>query len=163
MVPGFLPSIIPARSPRSAWSAIRLPAPAWLATASPAFLSSMPRSTGQDIFRDALMTYWNRRCPLTGITEPELPRASHIVPWADCETDAQRLDVHNGLLLSALWDAAFDAGLASFGDDGTALFSPQLGDRSRAALNATARAALVGLTPAHCRNLAWHRARHDFT
>src|ERR1039458_5220747 len=71
---------------------------------------------GQDIFRDALMDYWNGHCPMTGITEPELLRASHIVPWADC-TDAQRLDVYNGLLLSALWDAAFDRGLISFTDD----------------------------------------------
>jgi len=36
-------------------------------------------------------------------------RASNIIPWAGCD-DAQRLDVHNGLLLSGLWDAAFDAG-----------------------------------------------------
>ena len=50
--------------------------------------------------------------PLTGITDEALLRASHIVAWADCETDALRLDVHNGLLLSALWDAAFDAGLS---------------------------------------------------
>ncbi len=64
---------------------------------------------GQDIFRQALMKYWNGRCPLTGITDPALLRASHIVPWSECESDAQRLDVHNGLLLSALWDAAFDA------------------------------------------------------
>jgi hypothetical protein len=34
----------------------------------------------------------------------------------DC-TEAQRLDVHNGLLLSALWDAAFDKGLVSFADE----------------------------------------------
>src|SRR5438093_853602 len=53
------------------------------------------------------------RCPLTGVTVPAVLRASHILPWADC-TDAQRLDVHNGLLLSALWDAAFDCGLVSF-------------------------------------------------
>ncbi len=42
------------------------------------------------------------------------------MPWADC-TDAQRLDVYSGLLLSALWDAAFDRGLISFADDGTVL------------------------------------------
>ena len=30
------------------------------------------------------------------------------MPWSEC-SDEQRLDVHNGLLLSALWDAAFDA------------------------------------------------------
>ena len=68
---------------------------------------------GQDVFRDALMDYWDGRCPLTGITDPALLRASHIVPWADC-SDEQRLDVHNGLLLSALWDAAFDEGLVTF-------------------------------------------------
>jgi hypothetical protein len=54
-----------------------------------------------------------------------LPRASHIVPWSDCD-DVQRLDVHNGLLLSALWDAAFDKGLVSFNDDGTVRASSSL-------------------------------------
>jgi hypothetical protein len=62
------------------------------------------------------LDYWNRRCPLTGIDDEPLLRASHIVAWADCETDAMRLDVHNGLLLSALWDCAFDMGLVSFAD-----------------------------------------------
>jgi len=33
---------------------------------------------------DALMDYWAGRRPLTGITEPALLRASHIVPWSDC-------------------------------------------------------------------------------
>src|SRR5439155_24772250 len=73
---------------------------------------------GQDVFRDALMDYWDGRCPLTGITEPALLRASHIVPWAEC-SDEQRLDIHNGLLLSAHWHAAFDQGIVSFADDGT--------------------------------------------
>src|SRR3954471_23627063 len=45
---------------------------------------------GQDVFRDALMDYRGGRCPLTGITDPALLRASHIVPWADC-SDEQRL------------------------------------------------------------------------
>ena len=80
-------------------------------------------STGQDIFRAGLMDYWDARCPISGITDPALLRASHIVPWAEC-SDAQRLDVHNGLLLSALWDAAFDTGLVSFTNDGTVLVSP---------------------------------------
>jgi HNH endonuclease len=44
------------------------------------------------------MDYWGARCPITGITDPALLRASHIVPWAECG-DAQRLDVHNGLLV----------------------------------------------------------------
>jgi putative restriction endonuclease len=46
----------------------------------------------------------------------------------DTATDRQRPDVHNGLLLSALWDAAFDRGLVSFADDGTVLASSQLSE-----------------------------------
>jgi len=115
---------------------------------------------GQDIFRGALLEYWQGRCPLTGIADLALLRASHIVPWAECESDAQRLDVHNGLLLSALWDAAFDAGLVSFADDGTAVLSPKLSDEARSALAPEAASPLARLTPAHHGNLAWHRARY---
>jgi hypothetical protein len=116
---------------------------------------------GQDIFRNALMDYWGGRCPLTGITDLALLRASHILPWADC-TDAQRLDVHNGLLLSALWDAAFDCGLVSFADDGTPRASAKLSDVARTALGIDAAPRLRGLQDAHRANLALHRARHGF-
>jgi HNH endonuclease len=116
---------------------------------------------GQDVFRDALMDYWGGRCPLTGITDPTLLRASHILPWADC-TDAQRLDVYNGLLLSALWDAAFDCGLVSFDDDGTPRASPKLSDAARMALCFDAVPPLRGLQDAHRANLSLHRTRHGF-
>ena len=59
---------------------------------------SLPRTTevekmviqrvGQNVFRDALLVYWGGRCAVTGATEPRLLRASHIKPWAKCETDA---------------------------------------------------------------------------
>jgi hypothetical protein len=127
--------------------------------------AALPRTTeaerlvvqriGQDIFRASLMDYWQGRCPLTGIAEPELLRASHIVPWARCASDAERLDVHNGLLLSALWDAAFDAGLVSFGDDGAPLFAPRLGPQARAAL---VWQGPLPLTDRHRAALRWHRA-----
>jgi hypothetical protein len=117
---------------------------------------------GQDIYRDALMDYWNGRCPITGITDPALLRASHIVPWAECD-DAQRLDVHNGLLLSALWDAAFDRGLVSFANDGTVLASPELSAVARTALGIDKSPRLPNLRAAHHANLATHRARHGFS
>jgi HNH endonuclease len=116
---------------------------------------------GQNLFRDALMDYWGGRCPLTGITEQALLRASHIVPWSDC-SDEQRLDVHNGLLLSALWDAAFDEGLVSFADDGTPLASSSLSAVARQALAIDNAPPLHGLREAHRANLAEHRARHGF-
>ncbi len=125
---------------------------------------------GQGVFRQALLDYWGGRCPLTGITDPALLRASHIVPWAACRNDAQRLDVHNGLLLSALWDAAFDAGLLSFGDDGTPLLAPGLSVAAVATLTQGVPAGipagspvLAGLLPAHLMNLRDHRARHCFS
>jgi hypothetical protein len=135
-------------------------------------IAGLPRTTeaerlviqrvGQDIFRAALMDYWGGRCPVTGITEPALLRASHIVPWADCD-DAQRLDVHNGLLLSALWDAAFDAGLISFGNDGNVLASRHLSEAACKALGIDAALPLRGLRDAHRENLEVHRARHGFS
>ena len=112
------------------------------------------RRIGQDIFRDRLMTHWNARCPLTGITDAALLRASHIKPWKDCTTTAERLDVYNGLLLSALWDAAFDKGLVSFDNHGAPIFSPHLSSAARTALLWTAP---IPLCPAHRDQLIWHR------
>lgn len=111
---------------------------------------------GQDIFRDRLMTYWQARCPLTGITDPALLRASHIIAWKDCASDAERLDVHNGLLLSALWDAAFDRGLVTFDDDGRPEFSPRLSKTARAELRWHAA---IPLTDKHRARLVQHRAK----
>lgn len=109
---------------------------------------------GQDIFRASLMDYWQSHCPLTGITDPALLRASHIIAWKDCSTDADRLDVHNGLLLSALWDAAFDRGLVTFDDDGQPQFSPALSEAAHAELRWQSA---IPLTDKHRARLAWHR------
>ena len=111
---------------------------------------------GQEIFRASLMDYWQGRCPLTGITDTPLLRASHIIPWSECLSDAQRLDVHNGLLLSALWDAAFDRALVSFDDDGTPVLSTQLSEEARQALPWIQP---MPLTDLHRKNLQHHRQR----
>lgn len=131
-----------------------------------AAVANLPKSTeaerlviqrvGQDIFRDRLMTYWQGRCPLTGITDPALLRASHIVPWKDCADDAERLDVHNGLLLSALWDAAFDRGLVTFDDDGIPQFSPKLSEAARVALLWQKP---IPFNDNHRAKLSWHRVK----
>ncbi|MDO8984352.1 HNH endonuclease [Cypionkella sp.] len=109
---------------------------------------------GQDIFRARLLQIWNHTCPLTGITEPALLRASHIIPWAACDTDAERLNPDNGLLLSALWDAAFDRGLVTFTDEGSPIFHETLSAAARAQLTHTAR---LPLTAAQQSRMARHR------
>jgi hypothetical protein len=111
---------------------------------------------GQDRFREAQLSYWNRTCPITGISNPELLRASHIVPWAKCESDLERLNVHNGLLLSSLWDAAFDSGLMTFSDDGFAIASHLLDEHALHALGLSS-APQLRLTTEHRERLNWHR------
>lgn len=111
---------------------------------------------GQDVFRSRLMSYWQGACPLTGISDAALLRASHIIPWAECSTDAERLNVHNGLLLSALWDAAFDRALVSFDAEGTPIFSDRLGKTARAELRWSHP---IQLTDEHRKRLVHHRRR----
>lgn len=113
---------------------------------------------GQDVFRDALMTYWGGCCAVTGVAEPRLLRASHIKPWARCETDAERMDVYNGLLLAAHLDAAFDVGLISFSDEGQILFSSAFAQKDRDALAVHDHLALRRVAAGHLPNLAWHRS-----
>ncbi|SEO11265.1 HNH endonuclease [Pseudorhodobacter antarcticus] len=109
---------------------------------------------GQDIFRARLLQIWNHTCPLTGITDAALLRASHIIPWAACDSDAERLNPENGLLLSALWDAAFDRGLVSFTDDGTPLFHEAL---SPAACTQLAASATLSLSKDQKKRMEHHR------
>lgn len=109
---------------------------------------------GQGIFREGLLDYWQGRCPLTGIEEPELLRASHIIPWSECG-DEERLNVYNGLLLSALWDAAFDKGLVTFDPVGSPVFSPHLGPKAQRWLVALGP---LPLSAEHEKRLAWHRS-----
>ena len=79
------------------------------------------RSTrvGQSFFRNALLSAYDGRCCVTELSNPHLLTASHIVPWR--EDRRNRLNPRNGLLLSALHDKAFDAGLMSVSDDFTVL------------------------------------------
>jgi putative restriction endonuclease len=78
---------------------------------------------GQGKFRQDLLTRFNCKCAVSGVERAELLRASHIKPWAG-SSNVERLDPNNGLLLSAAYDAAFDARLISFADDGSLLLAP---------------------------------------
>jgi HNH endonuclease len=109
---------------------------------------------GQEVFRSSLLEYWDGRCPLTDINDAGLLRASHIIPWSDCPSDDDRLDVYNGFLLSSLWDAAFDRGLVTFGDDGEPQFSPSLSNAARTQLRLKRP---LRLTEKHRARLVWHR------
>ena len=114
---------------------------------------------GQNIFRRGLLEYWDGRCAITGLAVPELLRASHIKPWADCKTDAERLYIFNGLLLAPHLDAAFDAGFITIAEDGTVLVSNTLPPNARSALGLEASLTAGGLHRSHWPYLELHRSK----
>jgi len=114
---------------------------------------------GQQKFREAMLDYWGGACAVTGVALPEVLRASHAKPWAECSSDAERLDVFNGFLLVANLDALFDRFLISFDDAGRVLMSPVLSVEVRSRLGLQLDMALRWLSDAHRAYLVWHRER----
>lgn len=78
----------------------------------------------QYLFRKMVLDNYQHRCCVTGLSMPDVLRASHIRPWA--EDERSRLDPQNGLCLSATFDAAFDKYLISFDERLRLVFSPSL-------------------------------------
>jgi len=112
---------------------------------------------GQDTFRQALLDYWGNACAVTGTAFPAILRASHAKPWADCATDAERLDVYNGFLLTANLDALFDRGFISFDDGGTLIVSAKLSSELQSELGLAAPMQLRWLSEPHRAYVHWHR------
>lgn len=69
----------------------------------------------QCIFRTIILATYDNKCCITGISNPELLIASHILPWA--KDQKNRMNPMNGLCLNALHDKAFDAGLITIDAD----------------------------------------------
>ena len=78
-------------------------------------LRSVKRRLHQATFREAIMTAYRSRCAVSGIPEPMLLDAAHIVPDAN-ERLGQPV-VPNGLPLSKIHHAAFDAHLIGIDPD----------------------------------------------
>ena len=131
-------------------------------------IAALPRSTeverlvvqrvGQDIFRNSLLDYWENRCALTGLSVPPLLRASHIKAWSET-TDAERLDVYNGLLLSPDMDAAFDKHFFTLDEGGSVMVSSRLSQADRRVLGLDEPMILERLAEGHRPYLAWHRKK----
>jgi len=113
---------------------------------------------GQQAFRHAMLDYWGGACAVTGVDVPQALRASHAKAWALCATDAERLDVYNGFLLSANLDALFDAYLATFLPGGALVTSPAVPAAAQAQLGLTPGLRLRWLDERHLPYLAFHRS-----
>ena len=116
---------------------------------------------GQNIYRDSLMEYWGDACSVTGISIPALLRASHAKPWAECGSDAERLNVFNGFLLCAHLDALFDRHLMTFEASGDAIFAAQVDSATRTSLGLTSGVRLRWLSKEHQEFLMYHRTAFE--
>ena len=84
----------------------------------------------QNFFRRAVLSSYRGRCCMSGLSDPRLLIASHIVPWS--KDKANRLNPSNGLCLSAIHDRAFDKGLLALSDDFRIIVSEELKRRDEA-------------------------------
>lgn len=87
-------------------------------------LSTVKTRVDQNLFRKNVLEAYEYRCCITGLEEPALLVASHILPWS--HSIEQRLNPSNGLCLSSLHDKAFDRGLITFNENLELMLSPQL-------------------------------------
>jgi putative restriction endonuclease len=78
----------------------------------------------QSFFRPRILSAYEFRCCVTGLTSRPLLTASHISPWA--EDKENRLNPRNGLCLNALHDRAFDRHLMWIENDFVIRFSPHV-------------------------------------
>ncbi|EPE3624809.1 HNH endonuclease [Serratia marcescens] len=87
-------------------------------------LSTVKTRVDQNLFRKNVLEAYEYRCCITGLEEPALLVASHILPWS--HSIEQRLNPSNGLCLSSLHDKAFDRGLITFDDKLELVLSTQI-------------------------------------
>ena len=112
---------------------------------------------GQGLFRSRVSQI-ERRCRLTGVSNPEYLRASHTKPWRDARND-ERLDGENGFLLTPDADLLFDRGFISFNNNGDVLVSP-VADRSVIAqmgIQASMLENVGRFSTGQCQYLEFHR------
>ncbi|WP_211224097.1 HNH endonuclease [Flavobacterium tegetincola] len=82
----------------------------------------------QSFFRSTILSSYNQKCCITGLSIPDFLVASHIVPWKANELN--RLNPHNGLCLNSIHDKAFDRGFITVTPDFKILVSKYFDDYS---------------------------------
>lgn len=69
----------------------------------------------QSFFRSTILSSYNLKCCITGLSIPSFLVASHIIPWVKDEVN--RTNPHNGLCLNSIHDKAFDKGFITITPD----------------------------------------------
>jgi 5-methylcytosine-specific restriction protein A len=111
---------------------------------------------GQGAYRKSVINRWENKCAVTGFGDSRILIASHIHPWRDAKSD-ERLDVHNGILLSPTYDALFDRHLISFENNGKIILSDLVASTEFAKVGVTGRESIARLNEDNFPYLAMHQ------
>jgi hypothetical protein len=112
---------------------------------------------GQGAYRKRVIHRWEYQCAVTGFNKLDVLIASHIVPWSKA-TNEERLDVHNGLLLSPNYDALFDRHFISFDEKGKILLSDNIESNAFHKIGVTGNESINKLSEFNLNYLDRHRA-----
>lgn len=82
----------------------------------------------QSFFRSTILSSYNLKCCITGLSIPDFLVASHIKPWS--KDKENRTNPHNGLCLNSIHDKAFDKGFITITPDYKVLISNCFNDYS---------------------------------
>jgi putative restriction endonuclease len=91
------------------------------------------KRVNQNFFRSTILSSYNLKCCITGLSISDFLVASHIKPWSTDENN--RLNPHNGLCLNSIHDKAFDKGFITITPDYKILTSQHLESYSDFAIN----------------------------
>lgn len=115
------------------------------------------RGIRQQIFREALMKAYGGQCAVCAVRMREALDAAHIKPWS-VATEAERIDVRNGVLLCKIHHVCFDRGHWWVNSDGSVT------NKEAMSLGKVVGITTNGLRPPHnsawrpkAELLAWHR------
>lgn len=111
---------------------------------------------GQGAYRKRIIHRWEYKCAVTNFDKLEVLIASHIVPWSEAN-DLERLDVHNGLLLSPTYDALFDRQLISFENNGKIILNERIDPQAYLKINVTGKERIQTLSAENFYYLEQHR------
>lgn len=84
-------------------------------------MQEIKRRINQDFFRETVLASYNQSCCITGLKNPLLLQASHIVGWK--QDEANRTNPENGLCLNSLFHKAYDENLIGISPDYEILIS----------------------------------------
>jgi 5-methylcytosine-specific restriction protein A len=113
---------------------------------------------GQGAYRKRIIHRWEYKCAVTGFDKLDILIASHILPWAEADNN-QRLDVHNGILLSPTYDALFDRNLISFENTGKIILSDSIDLPAYQKIGVTGNEKIKNLSTYNLDYLEKHRMR----